>query len=179
MDSPMRSTSVRDVVTLGVGVFIGMFIARVPSVALISRSWWPRGGMVSPESSDGEVDAVIVPAGGQTPDGPPPHVRARIEKAAEIYHAQDRKPFIIATAWGTPHKPCPHDAAGFERHESADNAKALLGLGVAPEHLLEESVSLETVGNALHTRLLHTERQTLGCRFFEPAAGVVHRWVAQ
>eukprot|EP00937_MAST-01D_sp_MAST-1D-sp2_P007388 g7388.t1 len=105
-----------------------------------------------------ELDAIIVPAGGQTARGPPPHVQARVAKAAEMYHAQaDPKPYVITTAWGTPHMPCPHDAAGFERHESSDNAKALLDLGVAPQHLLEESASLETVGNALYTRLLHTD----------------------
>ena len=45
--------------------------------------------------------------------------------------------------------PCPHDAAGFERHEAADNARFLIERGVPPSHILEESVSLETVGNGL------------------------------
>ena len=48
------------------------------------------------------------------------------------------KPFVITTAWGTPHKPCPHDAAGFERHEAADNAQYLLARGVDASKLLEE-----------------------------------------
>ena len=59
--------------------------------------------------------------------------------------------------WGTPHKPCPHDAAGFERHESSDNARFLIGAGVPTSHLLEETASLETVGNAYFTRTLHTD----------------------
>ena len=103
--------------------------------------------------------AIIVPAGGQLDvDGPPPHVAARLELAAKLYKvAPSPKPFVITTAWGTPHKACPHDTAGFERHEAADNAAALLALGVSPAHVLEESVSLETVGNAYFTRLLHTD----------------------
>uniref|UniRef100_A0A7S0IR80 DUF218 domain-containing protein n=1 Tax=Calcidiscus leptoporus TaxID=127549 RepID=A0A7S0IR80_9EUKA len=90
--------------------------------------------------------------------GPPPHVAARLEKVLELYEAAaEPKPYVITTAWGTPHKPCPHDAAGFERHEAEDNARWLLDRGVPPSHLLEESTSLETVGNAYFARLLHTE----------------------
>lgn len=44
-----------------------------------------------------------------------------------------------------PLQPCPKDAAGFERHEAADNALFLIERGVPPEAILEESASLETV----------------------------------
>jgi len=60
-----------------------------------------------------------------------------------------------------PVQPCPKDAAGFERHEAADNALFLMGKGVPAEALLEESASLETVGNALFARLLHTDPRGL------------------
>ena len=96
--------------------------------------------------SAGGYHAILIPAGGQTVDGPPPHVLARLERAVAIYKmSAEPKPFVITTAWGTPHKPCPQDRAGFERHEASDNAKYLLGRGVLSEHILEESVSLETV----------------------------------
>ena len=56
----------------------------------------------------GGYHALIIPAGGQTPNGPPPHVLARLERAVAIYRmAAEPKPFVITTAWGTPHKPCP------------------------------------------------------------------------
>jgi hypothetical protein len=42
-------------------------------------------------------------------------------------------------------QPCPKDAAGFERHEAADNALFLIERGVPSEAILEESASLETV----------------------------------
>lgn len=107
----------------------------------------------------GAYDAIVVPAGGQHKEGgPPAHVALRLIRAAELYNASGKpKPWVITTAWGTPHKPCPHDVAGFERHESADNAVFLLQRGVPASHLLEESISLETVGNAYFTRILHTE----------------------
>eukprot|EP00322_Chrysochromulina_rotalis_P007300 CAMPEP_0115841312 /NCGR_PEP_ID=MMETSP0287-20121206/7224_1 /TAXON_ID=412157 /ORGANISM="Chrysochromulina rotalis, Strain UIO044" /LENGTH=271 /DNA_ID=CAMNT_0003294955 /DNA_START=92 /DNA_END=907 /DNA_ORIENTATION=- len=102
--------------------------------------------------------AIIIPAGGQTEDGPPAHVLARLERAVHLYQlSSEPKPYVITTAWGTPHKPCPHDAAGFERHEAQDNAKYLMTHGVDPARILEESVSLETVGNAYFARVLHTD----------------------
>ena len=165
--------TVRDALTFLCGICIGAFLTRgssrmdskrLPAAAAAATAaiTLEDGGEAGRGGGDGEetaADAIIVPAGGQTSVGPPPHVRARLEKAAEMYHAAPaaRKPYVITTAWGTPHKPCPHDAAGFERHEAADNAKLLLELGVAAEHILEESVSLETVGNAMYTRVIHTD----------------------
>ena len=110
----------------------------------------------------GGYHAILIPAGGQTADGPPPHVLARLERAVHLYEmSPDPKPYVITTAWGTPHKPCPHDASGFERLESQDNAKYLLSHGVDPSRILEESVSLETVGNAYFARVMHTDVRAL------------------
>ena len=72
-----------------------------------------------------DFDAIIVPAGGQTPDGPPPHVMERLDKAIEL-SKQYPKSKIVVTAKGTPHKPCPTDEAGFERPEAVDNARILI-----------------------------------------------------
>lgn len=91
-----------------------------------------------PAVAPGGYHAIIVPAGGQGADGPPPHVAARLEQAVKLYQRSAApKPYIITTAWGTPHKPCPHDANGFERHESSDNAAFLMARGVPPEAILE------------------------------------------
>lgn len=90
----------------------------------------------------GGYHAIIIPAGGQKEDGPPPHVQARLERAVHLYNmSPDPKPYVITTAWGTPHKPCPHDVAGFEKHEAADNAHYLIKHGVPPSNVLEESVA--------------------------------------
>ena len=110
----------------------------------------------------GGYHAILLPAGGQSESGPPPHVLARLERAVHLYEmSPEPKPYVITTAWGTPHKPCPHDAAGFERHEAQDNAKYLMTHGVDPSRILEESVSLETVGNAYFARVLHTDVRAL------------------
>ena len=98
-----------------------------------------------------------------------------------------------------PRKPTEADMrAGFERHESSDNARHLLEVhlmaptpsaphtprgaatraraaqvgGIPAEMLLEESVSLETVGNAFYTRTIHTDvrglRRLAALRVAEP-----------
>ena len=132
----------------------------------------------------GGYHAIIIPAGGQGESAPPPHVLARLQRAAQLYFDSPApKPYIITTAWGTPHKPCPHDAAGFERHEAADNARWLVGAGVPPSHVLEESTSLETVGNAFFVRVLHTDVRGLrrlavvNNRFHMPRARAVFEHV--
>jgi len=71
--------------------------------------------------------------------------------------SSDPKPRIITTARGPPHKPGPLDVAGFERHEAGDNAKYLMQKGVSPSSILEESLSLETIGNAYHARVIHCD----------------------
>jgi len=143
---------------------------KLPQVSSSLVDIADRGGAAG---RPGGYHAILVPAGGQQPEGGPPrHVALRLERAVELYRAAaEPKPWIITTAWGTPHKPCPHDKAGFERHESADNAAFLLARGVPASHLLEESASLETVGNALYARLLHTD--PLGLRRL---AVVNNRW---
>ena len=112
------------------------------------------------KGSGERIDAIIICAGGQTPSGPPPHVSARLIRAAALYRdevARGGNPVVITTAWGTPHKPCPRDAAGFEIHEAEMNARVLLRLGVPPDAIREESVSLETVGNAYFARTMHCD----------------------
>jgi hypothetical protein len=107
----------------------------------------------------GMFHAIIIPAGGQhAAGGPPPHVLARLDRAVQMYRmSPEPKPFVITTGLGTPHKPCPTDAQGFHRAEAEDNARYLQQQGVPSDRILEESVSLETVGNAYFTRVLHTE----------------------
>jgi uncharacterized SAM-binding protein YcdF (DUF218 family) len=109
-------------------------------------------------------DAILVCGGGLSSTGLPPWVDLRVKLAAQLYHAQDGvKPYVIMMGRGTTHRPPPRDAAGFTVTEAQMGAKAAwLVHGVAPEQLLEESVSLDTIGNAHFTRLLHTE--TLGLK---------------
>lgn len=76
--------------------------AALPAPALHAQTGLPHA---APPVPPGAFHAIIVPAGGQSEAGPPPHVVARLEKAAQLYAlAKAPKPFIITTAWGTPHK---------------------------------------------------------------------------
>ncbi len=70
---------------------------------------------------------------------------------------------MIVLSGGTPHKPNPLDARGFWVSEAASNARYLLALGVSPERVLEESFSLDTLGNAYFARAVHTDVRAL-CR---------------
>ena len=151
--------------TFLLGGFTGMAVYWLVSSLFFFAMGSPKApsqqSPVDPPSAGG-YHAILIPAGGQTEDGPPPHVLARLERAVAIYRmSAEPKPFVITTAWGTPHKPCPQDAAGFERHEAQDNAKYLLDRGVDATRLLEESVSLETVGNAYFARVMHTDVRAL------------------
>jgi len=131
------------------------------TVALFSAALFYRQVLDSPKSRStrgrDDIDAIIVAGGGQTATGPPPHVVLRLEKAVQIYNSRSPKPYIITQGRGTPHKPSPLDDRGFEIHESSMNAKWLIEHGVDPSDILEESASLETVGNAYFVRALHTD----------------------
>jgi uncharacterized SAM-binding protein YcdF (DUF218 family) len=108
--------------------------------------------------------AIIVPGGGLLDDGElPPHTVLRLQQALDIYHACERRACkVIALSAGTTHKPQPRDARGFPVTEAAAAAKYLLSQGVVETDMLEESLSLDTIGNAYFLRTLHTD--VLGIR---------------
>ena len=166
MQSPRRADARRRlspsfIFGASIGVAVTWTFSQVTLVLGLGRPPVPLAAPLSPPAASG-YHALVVPAGGQGEDGPPPHVAARLERAVHMYTESGYpKPYVITTAWGTPHKPCPHDAAGFERHEAADNARFLVERGVPPSHILEEAVSLETVGNAFFARVMHTETRGL------------------
>ncbi len=112
----------------------------------------------------GAIHAIVVPGGGQLHDGTePPHMRARLDAARRRWAAAaSPKPLIVCLSAGTPHKPNPRDARGFDAKEATASARYLLAGGVPAAHILEEALSLDTIGNAVYLRLLHTE--VLGLR---------------
>lgn len=133
-------------VGVGVGVVLTLVAARLPR--------WPRRSR--------RPDAIVVPGGGQAEAyaGPtPPHMVARLDLAAKLYHAaQAPKPRIICLSGGTPHKPNPRDARGFDSKESTASARYLIGeRDVPPADVLEEAFSLDTIGNAYFLRVWHTD----------------------
>lgn len=121
----------------------------------------------SSKATAGPLDAVIVLGGGQTQDGMPSSiVLPRLDRAAELYReAQElgrKPPLIIVGSRGTPHKPSPHDAGGYEIDEADGSARYLMSLSIPSEVILQENVALDTIGNAWFARTLHTD--VLGLR---------------
>lgn len=92
-------------------------------------------------------DAVIVLSGGLTADGQPNAcVTARLDTGFPYIH--DSK-FVILNSRGTPHKPPPLSVAGFPIDESVASAEYLISThGVAPDKILLDSWSMDTIGNA-------------------------------
>lgn len=99
-------------------------------------------------------DAVLVPGGGVR-DGEhlPPWVERRLDLAARVAEGA----WVIPLSAGTPHRPPPLDAGGFPIFESAAATRYLLRLGVAPERILIETHSYDTIGNAYFSRALHVD----------------------
>ena len=91
---------------------------------------------------------IVVLGGGLTPEGKPPlHTKLRLERAVYRYHQLGDKAIIVTLSGGTPHKPNPLNENGFPIFESTAAATQLLALGVSPSSIMEESFSLDTVGN--------------------------------
>ncbi len=93
------------------------------------------------------ADLIIIPGGGLLADGSiPPWTVARLDAALAMRKAEP----ILTLSAGSPHKP------GNVVSEAKAATAYLLVRGVAPVDLLEENLSLDTIGNALFARLLHT-----------------------
>ena len=100
-------------------------------------------------------DAVVVPGGGLEPDGrPAPWVQARLDAA--LAHDKNTDYFLVLSR-GTTHKPPPLDERGFPLDESAASGAYLQERGVDASRILLESWSLDTIGNAAFTRLMHAD----------------------
>lgn len=102
--------------------------------------------------------AVIVLGGGLTETGAVlPHTQLRLKRAVEWYHKLGSKAIFITLSGGTPHKPNPRDSRGFQIWESTAAARGLIEMGVPADQIMEESFSLDTVGNAYFLRAVHTD----------------------
>jgi hypothetical protein len=110
--------------------------------------------------------AIIILGGGVTAEGNVPnHTQLRINEAVRLFHLLSNQqsssdslnghPVIITLSGGTPHKPNPLDPNGFPIWESTAAAKRLIDMGISPDHILEESFSLDTVGNVSNHAIIH------------------------
>ena len=104
-------------------------------------------------------DAVLVPGGGLSAQGEPADwVKARLDAAL----AAPGKPWILPLSAGTTHKPPQLSPQGFPLFESIAGARYLVSRGCAPERILTDTWSLDTIGNAFLSRLMHCDPRALG-----------------
>lgn len=96
--------------------------------------------------------ALIVPGGGLQGNGSlPRHTKVRLDKAIELFSVyKSSNPVIVALSAGTTHKPNPVDNNNFPIYESSAAIKYLLSHGISPNLLLEEKLSLDTIGNVMY-----------------------------
>lgn len=93
------------------------------------------------------------------------HTEQRLLSAVKLYSDLHKKtntrPLIITLSQGTTHKPNPTDQAGFVVFEATAAAKWLLEraalLDIRPSDVMEENLSLDTIGNAYFLRTIHID----------------------
>ena len=99
-------------------------------------------------------DAILVPGGGLVDhETLPLWVQRRLDRALERYQGET----IITLSAGTTYKPPPLDPRGFPVPESIASARYLIARGVAPDRVLPETVSYDTIGNAYFSRVIHVD----------------------
>ena len=118
------------------------------------------------------VDAIIIPGGGsqrgETPESLPTYVVARLNAALEYYqhqrlHGHSGTLVFIVLSQGTTHRPNYVNKLGWPVTESTSEALYLLheakrrGIAVRPQDILRENLSLDTIGNAFFTRVIHCD----------------------
>jgi uncharacterized SAM-binding protein YcdF (DUF218 family) len=131
------------------------FIGRVPVILFLILSVMFLLWRQSPQNSFAQLpvdDTVVVAVlgGGVLPSGGvPQHTQARLEVALQVYRELGPRALFITLSGGTPHKPNPVDSRGFPIWEATAAAKQLIEMGVPQQQVLEESFSLDTVGNVM------------------------------
>jgi uncharacterized SAM-binding protein YcdF (DUF218 family) len=124
------------------------------------------------------VDAIIVPGGGSQRGASarslPVSVLRRLDLAMARWYEHKREfplsplPKIIVLSAGTVHRPNYINAAGWPVSEAASEAQYILEASqddlkhpIPGELIFQETVSLDTIGNAYFTRVIHTEPTAL------------------
>lgn len=128
-------------------------------------------------------DAVVVPGGGLCAESgtPRPWVVSRLEAAVKL---DSFTRYFIVLSRGTTHKPPPQDSSGFPIDEAAASAAYLLRNGVAdPARILQDTWSLDTIGNAYYTRAMLADPLSLQklivitSAFHMPRTRAIFEWV--
>lgn len=106
----------------------------------------------------GRHDAILIPGGGLLPGGDLPRwTIARLERALELRSDE----LLIPLSAATTHRSMPLDSHGRPLYESLQAARYFVARGVAPSTIAIEAASLDTIGNAWFSRVLHAEPRGL------------------
>lgn len=135
-----------------------LVLASVALSAAALGSWYvgrSAGGALPP------FEAIVVPGGGLTDAGDAPEwVRARLDRAIGLFE-DNRDSYVILLSRGTPHKPPPLDPDNRPIDEAFVSAKYMRERGVPAQRLLQDTWSLDTIGNAVFARLMHLDPRRL------------------
>lgn len=97
---------------------------------------------------------MLIPGGGvRTAGSLPSWVTCRLDRAIERYAGE----YLIALSAGTVHRPPPLDQNRFPILESVAAARYLLNAGIPADRILTETCSLDTIGNAFFSRVIHAD----------------------
>lgn len=125
-------------------------------------------------------DAVLVPGGGVGANGSLPlWTQRRLDYAM----AKSQKAYIVTLSAGTTHKPLPLDAERYPIFESVAAAYYLVQRGIAPEKILVETSSYDTIGNVYFSRMIHIEPLRLKnllvvtSEFHMPRTQAIFKWI--
>lgn len=105
--------------------------------------------------------------------------KSRLETALELYTGQS----ILVVGAGPTKSPPPLNSHGFPVFESVAAVRYLLKRGVLPEHVLYESSSYDTIGNAYFARVIHfdpagyTKAVIITSAFHLPRTKVIFDWI--
>lgn len=129
-----------------------------------------------------KYDAIVVPGGGLIPETgePRPWVKARLDIALKL---NDVAHYYIVLSRGTTHRAPPLDERGVPVDESAASTLYLLQHGVTHGRVLQDSWSLDTIGNAFFTRQMLAEPMELAnlivvtSAFHMPRTRAIFNWV--
>ncbi|MBC7928763.1 MAG: YdcF family protein [Bryobacteraceae bacterium] len=101
-----------------------------------------------------QTDAIVVPGGGVRAGGVlPPWSQARFDLALQM----DSGGVFLCLSQATPHLPPPIDGLGYPIQECVAGARYLTSRGVPTDRIRLEGLSLDTIGNAYFSRILHAD----------------------
>jgi len=127
-----------------------------------------------------ERDAILVLGNGVREGGAlPSWIQHQLDRAIQLHRGE----YVIALSAGTTHRPPPLDARGFPILEAVAAARYLMERGIAPDRILTETCSYDTIGNAFFSRVIHVEPRRLRRLllivpdFHRARSEAVFRWV--